>query len=30
MHRRVRGAECQSTHLGALKMKALDQLRIES
>ncbi|BBP74729.1 hypothetical protein PHLH7_08330 [Pseudomonas sp. Ost2] len=31
MHRRrVWGIECQSTHLDALKSKALDQLRVES
>ena len=30
MNRRVRGIECQSTHLDALKNKALDQLRVES
>ena len=31
MHRRrVMGIECHSTHLGALKMKAPDQLRVES
>lgn len=28
--RRVTGIECQSTHLDALKMKALNQLRVES
>lgn len=30
LRRRVAGAECQFTHLGALKNKALDQLRVES
>ena len=30
LRRRVTGIECQSTHLGALKNKALDQLRVES
>jgi len=28
--RRVKGIECQPTHLDALKMKALNQLRVES
>lgn len=30
MHRRVRGIGCQSTHLDAHKMKALNPLRVES
>ncbi|CZT31683.1 hypothetical protein PCPL58_5227 [Pseudomonas cerasi] len=30
LRRRVTGIECQSTHLDALKNKALDQLRVES
>lgn len=30
LKRRAWGIECHSTHLGALKMKALDQLRVES
>lgn len=30
MTRRVTGIECQSPHLDALKMKALNQLRVES
>ncbi len=30
MKRRVTGIECQSAHLDALKMKALNQLRVES
>lgn len=30
MKRRVKGIECKSAHLDALKMKALDQLRVES
>lgn len=30
MHRRVWGIGCQRPHLDALKMKALNQLRVES
>ena len=30
LRRRVMGIECQSTHLDALKNKALDQMRVES
>ncbi|SFO90870.1 hypothetical protein SAMN05444063_12816 [Pseudomonas syringae] len=30
LKRRVTGIECQSTHLDALKNKALNQLRVES